>query len=100
MRVSFTVEALEELSAAVVWYEARQTGLGNRLIATIDVLVHTLAEAPSGFPVVAEHGASPVRRLLLSTFPYCLLFRIVGDDVEVLAFAHLRRCPGYWKERP
>lgn len=40
------------------------------------------------------------RRLLLDRFPYVLIYRpLPGGGVRVLAVAHGRRRPGYWRHR-
>ena len=39
------------------------------------------------------------RKLKVGKFRYLLIFRIRGDEVQVLAVAHTSRKPGYWKER-
>jgi len=39
------------------------------------------------------------RRVLLKRFPYSIVYIELEAQVRVLAFAHLRRKPGYWKSR-
>ena len=39
------------------------------------------------------------RRAYLKHFPYHVLFRIADDQLEVLALAHNRRRPLYWRSR-
>lgn len=36
--------------------------------------------------------------MLLPTFPFALIFEVIDEVVFVVAFAHLRRQPGYWKK--
>jgi hypothetical protein len=40
-----------------------------------------------------------VRQYVFPRFPFSLVYRMRGDDVEVLAVAHGRRRPGYWRSR-
>ena len=42
---------------------------------------------------------SGTRRYLLRKFPYCVIYRVVGDRLEVVAVARQRRRPGYWRDR-
>jgi hypothetical protein len=42
-------------------------------------------------------GGSNIRKFVLPRYPYSLYFEVVGDTVNVLAVAHNRRLPGYWK---
>jgi hypothetical protein len=38
------------------------------------------------------------RRVLLPTFPYALVFEVIGEVVFIVAIAHLKREPAYWKK--
>ena len=40
-----------------------------------------------------------VRRFVLERFPYTVIFEVLADRVLVLAVAHARRRPNYWKRR-
>ncbi|MCZ6674550.1 MAG: type II toxin-antitoxin system RelE/ParE family toxin [Verrucomicrobia bacterium] len=39
------------------------------------------------------------RRHLLARFPYGIIYRIDDDVIYVVAVMHLKRNPGYWKNR-
>jgi plasmid stabilization system protein ParE len=95
--VSVRQAAEEELAAALDWYEARARGTGTRLLAQVRAALDVMADGFDGSPHPEVGG---VRRLLLTRFPYAVVFVAEGDHVEVLAFEHLRRRPGYWKQRP
>ena len=41
-----------------------------------------------------EHRACPVKR-----FPFRIVYRVVEGSVLVVAIAHAKRRPGYWKNR-
>jgi toxin ParE1/3/4 len=36
---------------------------------------------------------------VFTRFPFTLVYRLRGDEVEILAVAHARRRPGYWRSR-
>ena len=42
------------------------------------------------------HGT---RKFLLRRFPYGVVYRITKSAIQVIAVAHGRRRPGYWKSR-
>lgn len=48
-----------------------------------------------------EGGPNPSRyhRVLVTGFPYLLIYEVVGDELWVLACAHASRRPGYWENR-
>ncbi|MDQ3776111.1 MAG: type II toxin-antitoxin system RelE/ParE family toxin [Pseudomonadota bacterium] len=39
------------------------------------------------------------RRFMLPNFPFSIVYRVQQDAVEVVAVAHHRRRPGYWRGR-
>ena len=39
------------------------------------------------------------RRYLMKRFPFLVAYRVTSTRIEVLAVAHGRRRPGYWKAR-
>jgi hypothetical protein len=42
---------------------------------------------------------SGVRRYVMCRFPFLVVYRVVGSEIEVIAVAHARRRPGYWRSR-
>ena len=44
----------------------------------------------------ADHNT---RRLLVSRFPYQIIYRVRPRKIVVVALAHVKRRPGYWKDR-
>jgi plasmid stabilization system protein ParE len=92
-------EASAELDHAIDWYEERSPGTGADLwLAVDDALALIAADTGNDVPVpYAEDTAA--RRLLLSKFPYAIVFMELDGNVIVLAFAHHKRKPGYWRDR-
>ena len=98
--VRLDTEASEEIDAAVAWYEAQRRGLGLDLLAALDEARGRLVEYSAACPFVprvpTELGA---RRCPVQRFPYWLVFIELPDEIRVLAVAHVRRSPGYWRSR-
>ena len=88
--------AESELALAIQWYEARRVGLGHELIAAVDSLLHSIVEHPTRFQPWAQNQR--FRRAVVPRYPYVVFFQ-VPDVVEVVAFAHAKRQPGYWLRR-
>ena len=86
-----------ELSEALRWHEERRPGWGGRLF---DAVSRTLAQIESqpeiGSP---RRGRLPARQLKVRGFPYVVVYRIRPEDLYIVAVAHTRRRPGYWKDR-
>jgi toxin ParE1/3/4 len=39
------------------------------------------------------------KRFLLKKFPYAIIYLISEDRIQIIAVAHCKRKPGYWKSR-
>jgi toxin ParE1/3/4 len=50
-------------------------------------------------PLIFRCFEDDFRKVKVGKFRYALVFRIRGDEVQVLAVAHMSRRPGYWKQR-
>ena len=50
-------------------------------------------------PGLGHHVGRDVRAFGLRRFPFDLVYRTVADTVTIVAIAHHRREPGYWRER-
>jgi len=53
----------------------------------------------ASFPEVFEQIEDEVRRCLVNRFPYGVIYGIDGEEVVVIAVAHLKREPNYWIDR-
>ncbi len=98
--VRYHPEALAELRAEVGWYEDRGTGLGDRIEAAVDEVVGTVLEWPkSGATWPGWDGIPMVRSRRVAGFPYRLVYLVQPAELVVLALAHDKRLPGYWRDR-
>ncbi|MBV1861391.1 MAG: type II toxin-antitoxin system RelE/ParE family toxin [Nannocystaceae bacterium] len=95
MRVVLTVEARDELREATQWYAERSVPVARRFVAAYRHARGLVVEAPERWPEI-EDG---IRRVVLSTFPYSLLYVVEQDRVMVLAVKHDRRHPAYCRGR-
>jgi len=96
-RVRIADLASDEPTAAVRWYESRRPGIGAELFdavtATIDLTVRQPEIGAAAYP------NPQVRRLRVERFPYQVVYRLDEVEIVVVALAHLKRRPGYWKHR-
>ncbi|MBK8977219.1 MAG: type II toxin-antitoxin system RelE/ParE family toxin [Planctomycetes bacterium] len=95
MKVVFHPDAVDEAAAAREWYARRSPQAASGFVAELDRAVGAVGEAPLRWPP----GPSGTRRALLRRFPFGLVYRVGVEEVQVIAVAHLRRRPGYWRER-
>jgi plasmid stabilization system protein ParE len=95
MNSEFLPEADEEFREAVRYYEKEAPGVGLRFLAEVRRGVTFITENP--FSAVAV--GSGIRRKVLNHFPYSLLYAIESELVVIVAVAHQKRRPRYWRSR-
>lgn len=99
-KLTLSAEARRELREATVSYEMRNRGMGRELLmAARDCFRRIEANPTEGSPMAMVPEDVGARRVLLKRFPYAIIYIELDAQVRVLAFAHLRRKPGYWKSR-
>ena len=59
------------------------------------MVLDRIEESPERWPSYIEG----TRRLLFRRFPYFAVYKVLPQAVHVLAIAHARRRPGYWRRR-
>ena len=87
--------AAEEALEAAKWYAARNLVAATAFEIEIRRAFSEIAEAPERWLAHVEG----TRRFLLQRFPYEIVYRVQGSRVLVVAVAHCKRRPGYWRER-
>lgn len=98
--VRFESEAEHEYRAAAAWYEKRRTGLGTEFLDAVDATVDQIVCFPNAGARVPRVPADlPVRRAPVKRFPYHVVYLQVQTTIRVLAIAHDRRKPRFWKRR-
>ncbi|MGI8980819.1 MAG: type II toxin-antitoxin system RelE/ParE family toxin [Pirellulaceae bacterium] len=89
-------EAAVELEEDMVWYEKRQTGLGLDLESEVEKTIARIRRDPS---IGIRYRNTQFQFVRVKRFPYVVYFREFDDAIWVIAIAHGRRRPGYWKNR-
>ena len=95
MRVEFHPAAAEEFTAAVEYYEGALPGLGRRFRDAVRETIDLALDHPEA----GSLRRASARHLILSGFPFDLVYLLRGEVLQVLALAHHRRRPGYWRGR-
>ena len=98
MRIEIADPARAELFSAARRYDDENPGLGDEfLVAVIDVAAR-FGNQPTWpvWPGIRQSNP-PVRRYIMERFPYAIGFQVFDDHVLVVAIAHAKRRPGYWR---
>jgi len=77
------------------YYDRQQPGLGRRFKNAVADTVERIATSPDWHPRVSGR----IRKCRVPRFPYGVLYRFDGRQVDILVVMHLRREPGSWKKR-
>ena len=88
--------ASKEFSAAVRWYEEQRSGLGGEFFDAV-VRATSVIQAYPEIGTPSRDGRT--RRVLVQGFPYQVVYRPSADEIVIIAVAHLKRRPGYWRNR-
>jgi toxin ParE1/3/4 len=92
----FHPDVAAEHLAEVAFYESRRKGLGSRYLASFNAAMERVCRDPKQFRIECEPD---FRRIPLRGFPFAIIYRDVGGQIQILAVAHQRRRPGYWTTR-
>jgi toxin ParE1/3/4 len=92
---SFHPEAEAELAEAASHYESQVAGLGHAFAAEAERVISLLRAYPDvGSSVGRKH-----RRLSMDRFPYSVVYQHDPEVLLIIAIAHFRRRPRYWRRR-
>lgn len=94
-KVTFHEDAETEINEAARYYEERAPGLGMSFLDAVEEAVDQVLANPEAYQLVGDE----VRHKILRRFPYSVLYVIEPDRIRVMAVAHQKRRPGYWRYR-
>ena len=95
MKLSFLDPAQAELQEAADYFEDRRPGLGAEFAAEVKSTIRRILLHSRTWSRVSEN----TRRCRLGKFLYALIYQIREDEILIVAVAHLRRKPFYWRDR-
>ncbi len=85
----------EEVIAAIRWYRDIDLPLGFRLRSELRYAARQIILLPDAWPAYL-YGT---RRFVMRDFPFSLVYRSHRGGIQLIACAHAKRKPGYWRER-
>jgi toxin ParE1/3/4 len=87
--------AAADVEEAYDWYEAQREGLGDEFLAAVQAALESILNHPEAAPIVHRE----TRRVLLRRFPYGIHYRLIDEEVVVVACFHAKRNPRLWSTR-
>jgi toxin ParE1/3/4 len=94
-KLVFHPAARVETAEAAFFYNSQQSELGKRFVCVVEEAAKRVRVDPLLYPLVD----ADVRRCLVGTFPFSILFRLQKNKIIIVAVMHMHRKPGYWKHR-
>lgn len=89
-----------ELREAALWYDNEEAGLGEQFADEMETAVDFIREWPeSAQPYHGRRRFPVIRRRGIDVFPYGIVYFVRDDEATIIAYAHAKRRPGYWRSR-
>lgn len=100
MSFSLHPEVDREMEQAAIWYDRRYSALGSDFLAELRDAFRKIQTTPQLFsPAEDAPSGKEIRALVLRRFPFRVVYYLSGNDIIIVAVAHLRKRPGYWHKR-
>jgi toxin ParE1/3/4 len=94
--IRFRPAAAREFVADVRHYDKQYLGRGQRFAGAVERTLGRIAESPLLFPLLFDPD---IRSAKVDRFPYRVVYVIVGGEIDIVAVAHAKRRPAYWRRR-
>lgn len=88
--------AREELDESIAFYEQRKTGLGMDLLRAVERALRRIQENPN---IGAPYKATEFRYYVVQGFPFIIFYGDLTEALWIVAVAHAKRRPDYWRRR-
>ena len=87
--------AASELYDAVEFYNHERSGLGDDFINEIEYAISNIAAYPNAPPSIS----GGLRKKTIERFPFSIIYAVRAYEIRILAIAHQKRRPSYWRYR-
>ena len=88
-------EAQRELREAAQYYQQRSAEVGENFLSAIQSGFRQIQRSPATWRRIR----GDIRRFLVKTFPYGIVYVYRREEIFVLAIMHVKREPDYWLGR-
>ena len=89
-------EAIKELDSAIFYYENQKVGLGLDFLAEVEQCLSKIQQNPN---LGAVYKVAGLRRYVIQQFPFLIFYAELEEFIWVVAIAHGKRRPNYWRRR-
>ncbi|MHA1719159.1 MAG: type II toxin-antitoxin system RelE/ParE family toxin [Promethearchaeia archaeon] len=93
--IIFHPEAEIELNSTIDFYNRKVSGLGFEFLEKIERAINLIDRNPDRWQILKYR----VRKYIVKQFPYSIYYIFDPNRIYVVAIAHQKRKPFYWKDR-
>ena len=93
--VYFHPDAESEMNEAAEFLDQEYPGLGTVFLTAVERAVDQIRSGPEAAQLIRGY----VRRKLVVKFPYSVVYSVRDTQIRILAVAHQKRRPYYWRSR-
>jgi len=84
-----------DLAEALTYFDERSLDVGNRFVHAFEAGLRRIRQ----FPEIGSPMGRRVRKFVLATFSYSIIYVRADDEIIVVAVAAHARRSGYWRRR-
>jgi plasmid stabilization system protein ParE len=95
MELEFFEEAAAEIEEDRSWYRNRSEPAEAGFLRELDHAIQQVVDAPVQWP----RYLAGTRRYVFPRYPYSLVYFVERHIIRVVAVAHDKKRPGYWRKR-
>ncbi|MCF6360367.1 MAG: type II toxin-antitoxin system RelE/ParE family toxin [Cyclobacteriaceae bacterium] len=93
--IEFIKEAKLDVSEGFNWYDTKVSGLGSKFLESISNSISFLEK--NSYQYQLQYGK--IRKVMLTKFPYQIIYFINKRKIIVLGVIHSSRDPTIWENR-
>jgi toxin ParE1/3/4 len=94
-KISFHEAAEIELNDAANFYDIACPNLGSVFIDEVQRAIGKISEFPEAAPIVRGQ----IRKKPIAKFQFSVIYSVRLEGIRILAIAHQKRRPFYWRDR-
>jgi len=88
-RLILKPRAIKMAKDAYDWYEEKQSGLGEAFFSELEGCYDKIETWPTAYTKIEKD----FRHIVLKTFPYVIIFKIIKEDIVVYTVFHTSQSP-------
>mgnify|MGYP001564736014 FL=1 len=96
LTLQFHTRAKLDIRQAIAWYENEKPGLGKKFNLSLLATFQQIQNSPFLYPKIFEDFR---KARLPKPFPYKVIYWVHQDEAFIIAVAHDKQHPDFWKDR-